>query len=340
MADAWTQEGFIFGLAHVGDDALALVGDAERGWETVGVGDGDPEDHVASFGVLRSDEAFEVGPFLLIDVEAAVALLPFVVDHDGADGEAALVECGEPLFIIRLRGELVGRAAMRDGFDGLLGPSAEDGQVMPVDVFCNWIGCKSVYSEPGGVVAEGVERAVGHVDGENGRGEVAVDGAVAHVVDVEGRSGIARAGVFERGELIVAGFGADADAGPRAVEVEGEEERWRREGSGHALGAEVLLGAFFAADAEAENLRHGDVEFELVGEVGVGCEVAVGVDGRVPCVAGGGAVVPAVGDSVGEEVAAAESAGSGGELLELDVVGEESPLEAAACPEIAFCCSG
>lgn len=120
--------------------------------------------------------------------------------------------------------------------------------------------------------------------------------------------------------------------------MESEEQGRRRKGPGHTLGTEVQLRTFFTADAEAQNLRHGNIEFELVGEVGVGREIAVGIDDSVPRATHCGAVVPAVRDSICEEVATAEFAGSRGELLELNVVGEESPLKSAACPQIAFCC--
>jgi hypothetical protein len=53
---------------------------------------------------LRGDEAFQIGPLLLIDFKGTVATLPFVVDHNGSDGEAALVECGQPFFVICLCG--------------------------------------------------------------------------------------------------------------------------------------------------------------------------------------------------------------------------------------------
>ena len=38
---------------------------------------------MTSFGVLRGDETFHVGPFFLIDLEGPVGLLPLVIDDDG-----------------------------------------------------------------------------------------------------------------------------------------------------------------------------------------------------------------------------------------------------------------
>ena len=69
---------------------------------------------MASFGMLGSDEAFQVGPFLLIDLKRTVSLLPLIVDHNGSDGQSALIERGEPSFIVRLRGLFVGRASVRN----------------------------------------------------------------------------------------------------------------------------------------------------------------------------------------------------------------------------------
>ena len=63
------------------------------------------------------------------------------------------------------------------------------------------------------------------------------------------------------------------DAGPYIVEVEGEKQWRRRKDPGHALGAKVLHGAFLTADAEAQNLRHRNVELKLVGVVGIGLVV-------------------------------------------------------------------
>lgn len=67
---------------------------------------------------------------------------------------------------------------------------------------------------------------------------------------------------------------------------------------------EVFFRLRLAADAEAQNPGYGDMELELVGVAGSGREIAVGVEGRVPGVAAGGSVIPAVGNAVGQKITA------------------------------------
>ena len=118
--------------------------------------------------------------------------------------------------------------------------------------------------------------------------------------------------------------------------MKGQKKRRRGKDADDALRAEVAVRTAFAAVAEAHRLRHSDVEFELVGVIGVGREIAVRVDGRGPGASAGGAVVPAVRYAVGKEVAAPQLAVAGGELAELDAIRKEAPLEAAARPEAAL----
>ena len=98
-------------------------------------------------------------------------------------------------------------------------------------------------------------------------------------------------------------------------------------------GRKSAVAAGFAAVAEAHRLRHGDIEFELVGMIGIGREIAIGIDRRIPGAAAGSAAIPAIRYTVGEEVAAADHAMAVGELVEFDAVGEELPLEAAIRPQ-------
>ncbi len=149
------------GLAHVGSHALPVCHDAQRFRQPFGVRQRDPQQHVASLGVLGGDEALHVGPFLRVDFKGSVALLPLVVDDHGPEGKAALFEDGDPFFVVGLGGKLVGRLPRRDGFNRLLRPAAKYRQVVPARiVICGRRG-KAALAEPGRVFGQGVERVVG-----------------------------------------------------------------------------------------------------------------------------------------------------------------------------------
>ncbi len=166
IANALAQKGLVGRIAEVGGDALSmLVVQAERIWQPVGVRHRHPEQHMPAVGVLGGNECLHIRPFLLIDIEGAIALLPFVVDHDGAHRQVALLQLRYPGFVVLLRRLRVGRPAIGRRFGGLLRPSTKDRQVMPVHVRVGWLRPKSALANPFCVVIQGVERAPGKMHG-------------------------------------------------------------------------------------------------------------------------------------------------------------------------------
>src|SRR5271157_506508 len=115
-------------------------------------------------GMLRGYESLQIGPLLPVDLKRAVGLLPFVIDNDCAYRQLSLIEDGEPLLVIGLCRERIGFSAVGDRFDGLLSPSAKDGQVVPVNVSLGQFGVESVLVEPRRVALERVQRAKSKLD--------------------------------------------------------------------------------------------------------------------------------------------------------------------------------